>query len=258
MGVLLRCFFFKSIEELKHALLCTTLELETTRLTAQQEIRRRDEEVKQLNDLLMSAIRERDEANDKYQILLLQLQQQQQQPPPPPPDDGQGLPRGDSNAGLSSSECEESIVSGSSPGQNFGLLDVEATATTAGALQLPEKGKLLQAVMKAGPLLQTLLLAGPLPQWRHPPPLDTLEIPPVTIPAPPALNSCSPNKDSSALHPLPITTTTTTDFCSADIINTNPSITHTYTNINNKRPLLHCHGSDSSLPTAKYQRIILQ
>ncbi|KAL8507215.1 hypothetical protein ACS0TY_017940 [Phlomoides rotata] len=35
---------------------------------------------------------------------------------------------------------------------------------------LSEKGKFLQAVMKAGPLLQTLLLAGPLPQWRHPPP----------------------------------------------------------------------------------------
>ncbi|EXB32330.1 hypothetical protein L484_005536 [Morus notabilis] len=44
---------------------------------------------------------------------------------------------------------------------------------------LPEKGKLLQAVMEAGPLLQTLLLAGPLPQWQHPPPrVDTIEIPP--------------------------------------------------------------------------------
>lgn len=50
---------------------------------------------------------------------------------------------------------------------------------------MPEKGKLLEAVMKAGPLLQTLLLAGPLPQWRHPPPpLETFEIPPVRIPAP--------------------------------------------------------------------------
>ncbi|KAH7294238.1 hypothetical protein KP509_28G062200 [Ceratopteris richardii] len=35
---------------------------------------------------------------------------------------------------------------------------------------LPEKGKLLQAVMQAGPLLQNLLIAGPLPQWRYPPP----------------------------------------------------------------------------------------
>ncbi|KAG6607603.1 Microtubule-associated protein 70-1, partial [Cucurbita argyrosperma subsp. sororia] len=34
---------------------------------------------------------------------------------------------------------------------------------------LPEKGKLLEAVMKAGPLLQTPLVAEPLPEWRHPP-----------------------------------------------------------------------------------------
>lgn len=56
---------------------------------------------------------------------------------------------------------------------------------------LPEKGKLLQAVMQAGPLLQTLLVAGPLPQWRHPPPaLDTLDIPRVSM-------SSSPSCDMS-------------------------------------------------------------
>lgn len=57
---------------------------------------------------------------------------------------------------------------------------------------LPEKGKLLEAVMKAGPLLQTLLLAGPLPQWRHPPPtLDSFEIPLVSM------------STSNAISPLP-------------------------------------------------------
>ncbi|KAJ7523513.1 hypothetical protein O6H91_18G053300 [Diphasiastrum complanatum] len=55
---------------------------------------------------------------------------------------------------------------------------------------LPEKGKLLQAVMQAGPLLQTLLLAGPLPQWRHPPPaINSLEIPKVSMPATPMVVS---------------------------------------------------------------------
>ncbi|KAI4386084.1 hypothetical protein MLD38_004049 [Melastoma candidum] len=59
---------------------------------------------------------------------------------------------------------------------------------------LPEKGKLLQAVLTAGPLLQTLLLAGPLPQWRHPPPpFPTSDIPPVRIPSSPqALTPPSP------------------------------------------------------------------
>ncbi|XVF20125.1 hypothetical protein REPUB_Repub11eG0171400 [Reevesia pubescens] len=46
---------------------------------------------------------------------------------------------------------------------------------------LPQKGKLLQAVMEAGPLLQTILVAGPLPRWRNPPPLQTFKIPPVSI-----------------------------------------------------------------------------
>ncbi|XP_022730796.1 uncharacterized protein LOC111285556 [Durio zibethinus] len=45
---------------------------------------------------------------------------------------------------------------------------------------LPQKGKLLQAVMEAGPLLQTLLVAGPLPRWRNPPPLH-FKVPPVLI-----------------------------------------------------------------------------
>uniref|UniRef100_A0A7N0ZZG6 Uncharacterized protein n=1 Tax=Kalanchoe fedtschenkoi TaxID=63787 RepID=A0A7N0ZZG6_KALFE len=44
---------------------------------------------------------------------------------------------------------------------------------------LPQKGKLLEAVMEAGPLLQTLMLAGPLPRWRNPPPLQPFKIPQV-------------------------------------------------------------------------------
>lgn len=46
---------------------------------------------------------------------------------------------------------------------------------------LPQKGKLLQAVMDAGPLLQTVLLAGPLPHWRNPPPLQHIKVPPLTM-----------------------------------------------------------------------------
>lgn len=47
---------------------------------------------------------------------------------------------------------------------------------------LPQRGALVEAVMKAGPLLQTLLLTGPLPQWQVPPPaLGCHEIPPVSV-----------------------------------------------------------------------------
>lgn len=48
-------------------------------------------------------------------------------------------------------------------------------------LNIPQKGKLLQAVTEAGPLLQTLLVAGPLPQWRNPPPLQAFKIPPLLV-----------------------------------------------------------------------------
>lgn len=42
----------------------------------------------------------------------------------------------------------------------------------AGGKPLPQKGRLLQTVTKAGPLLHTLLVA-PLPQWKNPPPPST-------------------------------------------------------------------------------------
>lgn len=61
---------------------------------------------------------------------------------------------------------------------------------------LPEKGKLLEAILKVGPLLQTLLLAGPLPMWQRPPPnLDSSQIPLVPIiptPSPPIIPPLNP------------------------------------------------------------------
>jgi len=55
---------------------------------------------------------------------------------------------------------------------------------------LPQKGRLLQAVMEAGPLLQTLLMAGPLPQWQNPFPLQPFKIPPVTVKSCDLSNAC--------------------------------------------------------------------
>lgn len=199
------------MEELRHSLLYTTLELEQTRLAVQEELRKRDDQLIQLKELLSKAMRERDEAQEKCQRLfleklLLHQQQQQQQQQQVAPLSGvssiEDEPRRgiDSNNGFSSSDCEESIVSSPvlDPIQQPQLPPAppqaptppqsmpQATIELVPEKPLPEKGKLLQAVMKAGPLLQTLLLAGPLPQWRHPPPpLESFEIPPVTIPSPP-------------------------------------------------------------------------
>ncbi|PKI39406.1 formin-F-like [Punica granatum] len=199
------CSQDKSMEDLRHCLLCTSLELESTKAAAQQELRRRDDELAQLRGLLERVVRERDEAQGKYQKALLQNLLLQQQMAVAPPISGVSSvediePRrvrekDFSNAsnggggGFSSSECEDSIVSSpvihpTQPAPSH--LPRSLDSLLLPERPLPEKGKLLQTVMKAGPLLKTLLLAGPLPQWRHPPPpLESSEIPPVKIPSPP-------------------------------------------------------------------------
>ncbi|KAL9243941.1 hypothetical protein vseg_017772 [Gypsophila vaccaria] len=176
----------KSMEELRHTLLYTTMELEQTRIAAQEEINKREEQVTHLKELLNKAIKERDESQDKCRKLLLEkhliLHQNSRLlnsgTTSSIEDDHHNIKYLKRDA-FSSSDCEESIVSSPPPPpQPSSLLpDIKPEKP------LPEKGKLLQAVMNAGPLLQTLLLAGPLPQWRHPPPpLETFEIPPVQIP----------------------------------------------------------------------------
>lgn len=190
----------------------TTMELEQTKLVAQEELRKRDEQLIHLEEVLTKTLKERDEALEKCHhlifnnLLLQQKQTTQQQKYISPPlsgassieDEQQLQPQQqqqqqqeqklNSNKSFSSSDTEESIMSPSviDPVMMNQTSQIEASGTEIMATlllekPLPEKGKLLQAVLKAGPLLQTLLLAGPLPQWRHPPPpLETSEIPPVT------------------------------------------------------------------------------
>ncbi|WOL06186.1 midasin isoform X3 [Canna indica] len=160
-------------EELKEALLRTTLELESTRATAQEELRRMESQALHLTRLLEAATRERDEARHALLLLLLHHADRRHTPP----------------AGRSPSVAEGSDVAApavaedadeSSDEASLALSEFEAAATARRGL--PEKGRLVEAVMGAGPLLQTLLLAGPLPQWRHPPPdLRSSDIPPVAI-----------------------------------------------------------------------------
>ncbi|MCL7050235.1 hypothetical protein MKW94_024885 [Papaver nudicaule] len=221
------------MEELRHSLLCTTLELESTRLAAQEEISRREEQVTHLKDLLNRTIKERDEAEEKCQSLLIDkllLQQQQQTNFISGISSIEDEPRrggGDSSTGISASDCEESIVS--SPVvmmmDTIPLPNIQLTPEKP----LPEKGKFLQAVMKAGPLLQTLLLAGPLPQWRHPPP-PLIEIPLVGVAIP------SPSQPEPLLG---------INNQSCGTLN------------KRKRSLVFCEGSDSSINSHKYQRVLL-
>ncbi|KAJ4979072.1 hypothetical protein NE237_009852 [Protea cynaroides] len=60
----------ESINELKHKLLYTTNELESARVDAKAEMRKNEEYINQLLQLLNAAYRERDEARDQLQRLL--------------------------------------------------------------------------------------------------------------------------------------------------------------------------------------------
>ncbi|XP_068328391.1 uncharacterized protein [Pyrus communis] len=190
-------FFYQEegIEELRHSLLCKTLELETTILSAKEKISTREEEIVRLKDLLSKALQERNEAEAKCQTLVLdklvlqqELRKQQQK------DEDNESKGSQSNKHFTSSDSEETIVPSPNSDPIMMLLaplssppPLPLAALKLGAMKpLPEKGRLLQAVIEAGPLLQTLLLAGPLPQWEHPPPqLKYIEIPPVAISPPP-------------------------------------------------------------------------
>ncbi|GAY35941.1 hypothetical protein CUMW_019480 [Citrus unshiu] len=71
----LRCFAeitlsSKSVEDLRLSILYTTLELEQTRLAVQEELKKRDDQLVHLKDLLSKVIRERDAAHEKCQRLL--------------------------------------------------------------------------------------------------------------------------------------------------------------------------------------------
>ncbi|GAV67651.1 DUF1635 domain-containing protein [Cephalotus follicularis] len=207
------CYQEEGIKELRHSVLYTTLELETTILSAKEEINKKEFEMIHLRDLLSKTIKERDEAKAQCQKLLLdkhmlqqllkqnqhqqQLQQYQQETGPllgSPTSSEDESKVSDSKKHGSSSDSKKNIIAslGVNPIPQQPLPTPlplqqsvpEAALKLATGRPLPEKGKLLLAVKEAGPLLQTLLLAGPLPQWQHPPRLDFIEIPPVTISSP--------------------------------------------------------------------------
>nr|XP_043612154.1 uncharacterized protein TP_0369-like [Erigeron canadensis] len=174
----------KSREELTESLLLTTMELEATRIKAQEELKQKDDQLTQLKHLLNTIITKKTETRTCYQALLLD---HHRPTTVPPPHSAVSSIEDDpiTNNAFSSSDCEESIVSSPVP-ENPGGFIPPAPAVLPEldfpVKALPEKGKLLEAVMKAGPLLQNLLLAGPLPHWRHPPPLmDGYQIPPSPV-----------------------------------------------------------------------------
>ncbi|CAK9229804.1 unnamed protein product, partial [Sphagnum troendelagicum] len=164
------------LEEMRHLLMRATLELDSARAVAEAEAEAHEVQVRHLQELLAATQRERDEAREQ----LLGLQGHLSRSSSMSGRHG-SVARTDSvpNSGLSSGMFQSvagipTHVLPEPPGA-----DLHAMLST-----LPEKGKLMQAVMDAGPLLQTLMMASSpsLPQWRHPPPaLETLDLPCLSV-----------------------------------------------------------------------------
>ncbi|XP_050367673.1 uncharacterized protein LOC126786016 isoform X2 [Argentina anserina] len=129
---------------------------------------------------------------------------------------------------------------------------------------LPQKGKLLQAVMDAGPLLQTLLVAGPMPRWRNPPPLQPFKIPPVSIRGCEAAVSFNNQKPvgnptyvvhkTQNLTSYPEMTRSFSQTCSAAMLNFN-NVSPAVSYLNNSRMSSSTSSFDHQIPIAKRHRL---
>lgn len=263
----------ENIDELKHKLLCTTVELDSVKMEAKEQMNKNQEFVKRLLDLLKTAQKERDEAKDQLQKLLNKITVSN-----PIDKVSNILPRASPESPLlfhankaNSSITESNSLSetynhhshNSSPvdsifdtvsspefsninvadsshmgfvNQPFVVQDYKASASASASTKidhasavidnlvkgktLPQKGKLLQAVMEAGPLLQTLLVAGPLPRWRNPPPLQPFKIPPVSIKGAEAAGlHQKPLDNSFSVAQWALNTLAYSQSCSASMLN---------------------------------------
>jgi hypothetical protein len=221
---------------LKQKLAHATIELESLKVEAKEEMREHKEDVEHLTNMLKVASQERDEAKSQLQKLLnnLVLSELMAASLPIHPKEQSENPLVVSVIGNSSitesnslSETHNHQSHGSSPVDPFfdtitspdfsnnnladsshmGLVSNTFVQEYKGSISaglvppavakihpadavienfvkgkvLPQKGKLLQALMEARPLLQTLLLAGLLPRWRNSPPLQPFNIVPVSM-----------------------------------------------------------------------------
>ncbi|KAL2332104.1 hypothetical protein Fmac_019685 [Flemingia macrophylla] len=184
--------YHEKYDELRQKLLATTRELENMKSVQ-----------KELLNLLKMAYEERDEAKEEIQKLVKSFTSNNLVP-----NNSVMIPqatKAHSSITESNSPSHDSLLEAVSPLEFPNVVDshnvcyplVHDTRVSpqnptcdvgsqvlecmAKGKALPQKGKLLKAVMDAGPLLKTLLVAGPLPTWRNPPPAHAIAVPPLKV-----------------------------------------------------------------------------
>ncbi|KAK4356566.1 hypothetical protein RND71_025537 [Anisodus tanguticus] len=220
----------ETVDEMRHKLLYTNLELEQLKAEKTDEMRKNKEYMKQLIQLLNMVCQERDEARDQLEKLLNKLDS----------------PNFVKVTKANSSTTESNSLHNSSPINSFfdtvsspefsnnnnnNMADSNEVAYMNQSLShdcnvrfsdnyvpqvdkatlvidnlvkgktLPQQGKLLKAVIESGPLLQTLIVAGSLPQWRNPPQLKSFNIPTFSIKGRES-NISNQNLCASLINPL--------------------------------------------------------
>ena len=173
--------------ELRLALVRALAELHASRAAHQAELRCMESEAARLAALVSSAAAERDELRQHcHSLLLLRHHQAQAQAVVGPPPHTPSLhvhaasvlsAGGGGGGGGGGCTTAAAVIMNNENAPDAACAD-DSELEMALARRLPEKGRLVEAVVSAGPLLQTLLLAGPLPRWRHPPPPAPADIPP--------------------------------------------------------------------------------
>ncbi|KAE8687262.1 TOX high mobility group box family member 4-A [Hibiscus syriacus] len=184
----------ESFDELKLELQCTAIELEPVRTEAKEQIKKYRDEVNHLVNLVKLACEERDESQNLVNKLMAssssptQLQPYSENLLTIAAKANSSITESNSlsdtynhHHSRGSSSPEDSLFDVvTSP--DFWTAEDSVIDNLAKGKILPEKGKLLEAVMEASPLLlQTLLFTGTLPRWRNPPPLQDYKIPPVSM-----------------------------------------------------------------------------
>ncbi|CAK9275313.1 unnamed protein product [Sphagnum jensenii] len=214
----------QGLEEMRHLLMRATLELDSARAVAEAEAEAHEVQVRHLQELLAATQRERDEAREQLLGLQGHLSRSSSMSgrhgsvarTDSLPNSGLSSGMFQSVAGEAEQEQQHQQQLDMEklqqhlellPDEHLAHLDdtMDTVSPVVSSLQgipthvlpeppgadlhamlstLPEKGKLMQAVMDAGPLLQTLMMASSpsLPQWRHPPPaLETLDLPCLSV-----------------------------------------------------------------------------
>ncbi|KAF4361909.1 hypothetical protein F8388_005645 [Cannabis sativa] len=273
----------QNISALNYKLQRTKVELESVKMEAKAQMEKNEEYLRSLLDFLKTALKERDEARNQLQKVQFMFCLPQTENPILMPSAKANSSITESN---SLSETYNHHSHGSSPVESFfdaaavsspefsninmddssqmgfsmssvpAPLNIDPASVVIENLSkgkpLPEKGKLLQAVLGAGTLLHNLLLAGPLPSWRNPPPLQPFKIPPVSIKCTGEGSSGYNQKPVDNSH-VPQKAVQYSQSCSASMLNFSGGTSSS--SLNNSTVLSMSSSYNDQIPIGKRQRL---